>query len=192
MRDDATNNFLSQQVANPFAGLLPGTNINGANVARSQLLRPYPQFTSIQALETIGTSDYTSFQSRLERRMVNGFTVQVAYTWSKTMAETGYLNNFDQELERVIGPFDRTHVFVASGIVEMPFGRGRHWGNDWSGVRRGVSRRMAGLRPVQGAERRAARIRQLPLRQRVGPSTPSRCRVGPTRTSGSTSTRSTG
>ena len=70
--------------------------------------------------------------------MVNGFTVQVAYTWSKTMAETGYLNNFDQELERVIGPFDRTHVFVASGIVEMPFGRGRHWGNDWSGVREAV------------------------------------------------------
>ncbi len=72
MRDDATNNFLSQQVANPFAGLLPGTNINGANVARSQLLRPYPQFTSITALETIGESDYTSFQGRIERRMVNG------------------------------------------------------------------------------------------------------------------------
>jgi hypothetical protein len=134
VRDDATNNYLSQQVPNPFAGLLPGTNINGANVARSQLLRPYPQFTSIQALETIGTSDYTSFQGRIERRMVNGVTVQVAYTWSKTMVETGYLNNFDQELERVIGPFDRTHVFVASGIVELPFGRGRHWGTRWSGV----------------------------------------------------------
>ena len=33
VRDDATNNCLSQQVPNPFAGLLPGTNINGANVA---------------------------------------------------------------------------------------------------------------------------------------------------------------
>ncbi len=137
MRDDATNNYLSQQVANPFAGLLPGTNINGANVARSQLLRPYPQFTGITALETNGTSDYTSFQSRLERRMVNGFTVQVAYTWSKTMTETGYLNAFDQEPERVIGPFDRTHVFVASGIYELPFGRGRHWGNTWSGLTEG-------------------------------------------------------
>jgi hypothetical protein len=137
VRDDATNNFLSQAVANPFAGLLPGTNLNGATVARSQLLRPYPQFTgnpALQALETNGTSDYTSFQTRIERRMVNGFTLQVAYTWSKTMAETGYLNPFDQELERVIGPFDRTHVFVASGIVELPFGRGRHWGKEWSGV----------------------------------------------------------
>jgi hypothetical protein len=134
VRDDATNNFLTQQVANPFAGLLPGTSINGANVARTQLLRPYPQFTGITALETIGTSDYTSFQGRVERRMANGFTVQASYTWSKTMTETGYLNSFDEELERVIGPFDRTHVFVTSGIVEMPFGKARHWGRDWSGA----------------------------------------------------------
>jgi hypothetical protein len=66
--------------------------------------------------------------------MANGFTVQVAYSWSKTMAETGYLNSFDTELERVIGPFDRTHVFVTSGIVEFPFGRTRHWGRDWTGL----------------------------------------------------------
>ncbi len=134
VRDNATNNHLSQQVPNPFAGLLPGTNINGANVSRSQLLRPYPQFTGISAFETSGTSDYTSFQGRIERRMVNGFTVQVAYTWSKTMVETGYLNAFDTELERVTGPFDRPHVFVTSGIVELPFGRTRHWGRGWNGL----------------------------------------------------------
>jgi hypothetical protein len=140
VRDDATNNFLTQQVNNPFAGLLPGTSLNGSTVARSQLLRPYPQFVtlnnvSLTALETNGTSDYASFQGRIERRMANGFTVQVAYTWSKTMTETGYLNSFDTELERVIGPFDRTHVFVTSGIVELPFGRSRHWGNTWSGAK---------------------------------------------------------
>jgi hypothetical protein len=132
VRDNATNNYLSQQVPNPFAGLLPGTNLNGANVSRSQLLRPFPQFTNVSAIETIGTSDYTSFQGRIERRMANGFTVQVAYTWSKTMTETGFLNSFDTELERVVGPFDRTHVFVTSGIVELPFGRTRHWGRDWN------------------------------------------------------------
>lgn len=134
VRDDATNNFLTQQVPNPYAGLLPGTNINGANVARTQLLRPYTQFTSITASETIGTSDYASFQGRVERRMANGFTVQLAYTWSKTMIETGFLNSFDQALERVIGPFDRTHVLVTSGIVEVPFGRSRHWGRNSSGL----------------------------------------------------------
>jgi hypothetical protein len=54
------------------------------------------------------------------------------------MTETGYLNSFDTELERVVGPFDRTHVFVTSGIVEMPFGKTRHWGRDWSGITEGL------------------------------------------------------
>ena len=31
-RDTATINFLTQQVPNPMAGLLPGTGINGATV----------------------------------------------------------------------------------------------------------------------------------------------------------------
>ncbi len=131
-RDNATNNFLTQQVRNPLAGLLPGTGLNGATVSRSQLLRPYPHFTGISATETTGTSDYSSVQARLERRMANGVTVQVGYTWSKTMTEMEYLNAFDTALHRVVGPFDRTHMFVTSGIVELPFGRNRHWGSGWN------------------------------------------------------------
>jgi hypothetical protein len=34
----------------------------------------------------------------------------------------------------VIGQFDRTHVFVTSGIVELPFGRGRRYGQQWNGL----------------------------------------------------------
>ncbi len=135
VRDNTTNNYLTQQVPNPFGGLLPGTGLNGANVSRSQLLRPYPQFTSVQATETIGESDYRALQMRLERRMANGFTVQVAYSWSRTMIETGFLNDADVTLERVISNFDREHTFVSSGLVELPFGRQRRFGADWSGAR---------------------------------------------------------
>jgi hypothetical protein len=142
VRDDATNNRLTQQVPNPFAGLLLGTGLNGANVSRSQLLRPYPQFTSVQAIETIGTSDYHSLQARIERRMANGFTVQVAYAWSRSMLEagilttntSGFLNDFDENPERVISPFDRAHTFTSSGLIELPFGRGRRYGRNWSGA----------------------------------------------------------
>ena len=139
VRDDATNNRLTQTVANPFAGLLPGTGLNGATVARSQLLRPYPQFTvsganSVNATATIGKSDYHGLQARVERRMANGFTVQAGYAWSRTMIETGYLNDADPELERVISNFDREHTFVSSGLVELPFGHNRRFGRGWSGA----------------------------------------------------------
>lgn len=134
VRDDVTNNRLTQQVPNPFAGLLPGTGLNGTNVARSQLLRPYPQFTSIQAVETNGSSDFNALQARVERRMANGFTVQVAYSWQRTMTETGYLNQSDRQLERVVSQFDREHTFVSSGLAELPFGHNRRFGRSWSGV----------------------------------------------------------
>ena len=45
VRDDAVINALSATVANPFRGLLPNsTTLNGATVATSQLLAPYPQY----------------------------------------------------------------------------------------------------------------------------------------------------
>ncbi len=133
VRDDAANNRLSQQVPNPFVGLV-ATGLTGANVARSQLLRPFPQFTSVQATETNGQSDYRALQARVERRMANGFTVQMAYAWSRAMTESGYLNDSDAQLERVISPWDRAHTFVASGLVELPFGHNRRYGRTWGGA----------------------------------------------------------
>jgi hypothetical protein len=50
------------------------------------------------------------------------------------MTETGYLNDFDTELERVISQWDREHTFVSSGLVELPFGRNRRYGRTWGGV----------------------------------------------------------
>ncbi|HET7697118.1 MAG TPA: carboxypeptidase regulatory-like domain-containing protein [Vicinamibacterales bacterium] len=142
-RDNTTNNVLTQQVPNPFAGLLPGTGLNGANVARSQLLRPYPQFTSVQASENIGSSSYNALQLRIERRMAKGVTVQAGYSWSKSIMQagtasnpgtSGFLNEFDETPERVISPWDRAHTFSSSGLVELPVGRGRRWGRSWRGV----------------------------------------------------------
>jgi len=139
VRDDATNNRLTQAVPNPFVGLLPGTGLNGSTVSRSQLLRPFPQFSGgtgggVFATATIGASAYHALQARVERRMANGFTVQAAYAWSRAMVETGYLNDADPELERVISQFDREHTFVSSGLAELPFGHNRRYGNSWSGV----------------------------------------------------------
>jgi hypothetical protein len=69
VRDQATINALTANVANPFAGLLPGTTLNGSTVAASQLLEAYPQFTGVTLQnENIGSSYFQMFQTRLHKR----------------------------------------------------------------------------------------------------------------------------
>lgn len=124
VRDNANNNFLTAQVRNPFFPL-PGTNLAGNNVARSQLLRPYPHFISIQASEPIGYSWYHSLQFTAERRFQQGFTAQFNWTWSKFMEAMSFLNAGDPYLTEVISDLDRTHRLAFSGVWELPFGPGK-------------------------------------------------------------------
>src|SRR5437667_1135800 len=81
VRDQPAIDFLSTQAPNPFFPLLPKTSLSGANIARSQLLRPYPEFTSITGDLNDGYSRYHSLQTRIEKRMTQGFTVNLAWTW---------------------------------------------------------------------------------------------------------------
>jgi hypothetical protein len=102
----------------------------GTTVARSQLLRPYPQFTSLTASDNGGYSWYHSLQVRVEKRLAHGFTLDAAYTWSKLMEAVAKLNDTDPFPSRVISSLDRTQIFAISGIYQLPFGKGRRWFHD--------------------------------------------------------------
>jgi hypothetical protein len=130
VRDDATINFLSANVRNPFQNLIPGQSLNGSTVARSQLLRPFPEFTGITTNRFDGKAIYHAGQFRVERRFVHGFTFLTSYTWSKVIEEVSFLNESDTEYERRIGSDDIPHRLVISSIWEVPFGKGRKWGGD--------------------------------------------------------------
>ncbi len=125
VRDQTTINYLAATVANPFRGL---DSVSGANITRTQLLRPYPQFGNVNQLQPIGYSWYHSLQSRLERRFAQGFTIQLSHTWSKSMQATEFLNTGDPRPSEVVSDLNRTHAWRSSGIYELPFGRGRHYG----------------------------------------------------------------
>ncbi|MEK7406186.1 MAG: hypothetical protein AAB225_13860 [Acidobacteriota bacterium] len=127
VRDQATIDLLSAQVPNPFYPLLPKTSLSGSTVSRSQLLRPYPQFSGVASDTNEGYSRYHSLQTRFEKRMSAGYTVNVAWTWSKFLEATGFLNDTDPVAERVISDQDRTHRVVISGLWELPFGKGRRF-----------------------------------------------------------------
>ncbi len=123
-RDQKTIDYLTSQVPNPFYPL-PGTNLAGTTVARSQLLRPYPHFTSINGSEPLGASWYHSLQMVFERRFRQGYTFQFNYTFSKMIEANDFLNGGDAMPKRVISDLDRTHRWALSGIYELPFGPGK-------------------------------------------------------------------
>lgn len=139
VRDNARINQLTALVRNPFAGLAPGTNLNTANVAVQQLLRPFPHYTGITVNQQLGASWYNSLQARLEKRFSGGLQFQLDYTWSKNIEAVNYLNAGDAELERVISDIDRPHRISLSAVYELPFGKGKRWLSAGNRVARGLA-----------------------------------------------------
>jgi hypothetical protein len=125
VRDQQTINYLTQNVTNPFQGLLPGTTLNGTTIPRSQLLLPFPQFSGISMPDSQGYTWYHALQVRFERRFGRGFTVQGAYSFSKLMEATSYLNPMDPLPYPNISQYDFPHMFSFSGMWELPIGRGK-------------------------------------------------------------------
>jgi hypothetical protein len=127
VRDDVTNNYLSANLPNPFAGLIPGTTRNGATIGRASLLQTFPQFTSVQATTNQGYSTYHSLAVSADKRFSKGFTVQAGYTFSKFMEATSYLNAAEPLPNYVISDQDIPYRFNMTFIYELPFGRGRQF-----------------------------------------------------------------
>lgn len=121
VRDQATIDFLTANVINPFRGLAPGTSLDGDTIQRQQLLRPFPQFGNIRTRRNNGSSTYHSGQLRIEKRFSRGYTLLAGYTWSKLLERVSFLNPTDTQFEKRISASDAPHRFVISGIWQIPF-----------------------------------------------------------------------
>jgi Carboxypeptidase regulatory-like domain/TonB dependent receptor len=111
---------------NPFAGLLPGTSINGSTVAVSQLLMTYPQFTGITEQNvTEGGSVYHNGSIRIEKRSSHGVSITANYSFSKLIEAMQYLNPGDAKLARIVSPYDHKQHFAMGATYEFPIGTGK-------------------------------------------------------------------
>jgi hypothetical protein len=126
-RDQTVINYLSAQMPNPFYGIrdFTGTGLGGQNISRGSLLKPYPQFAGIASNQSAGYSWFHSLQVSAEKRMTAGVSFQAAWTYSKYMDATAYLNDTDLRPEEVISASDYPHRLVVSGLWELPVGKGR-------------------------------------------------------------------
>jgi hypothetical protein len=97
-----------------------------------QARRQYPQWGVIKYLIWGGDSTYHSFQSKVEKRFSDGFSLLGSYTFSKCLDGPGSEEGGSPaaHLDRLYkGPcsFDVPHNFVTSYIWELPFGNGRKY-----------------------------------------------------------------
>jgi Carboxypeptidase regulatory-like domain/TonB dependent receptor len=108
--------------------------------------RPFPAVDgSIDTLRSNTISNYNALQTHLEKRFSHGLQFEVSYTYSHALddassASLGSLNNGDFRDQRFPGldygnsDFDvRQHVVIAYAY-QLPFGKGKAWGGNASGL----------------------------------------------------------
>jgi hypothetical protein len=94
----------------------------------------YPNFGSINQLNSVGTSNYNALQSTLRLRAWHGLTTQIAYTWAHALDEiTAYrgaipYDSTNLKAEYGNGDFDTRHNFSATLIWDIP---GSEHGPKW-------------------------------------------------------------
>lgn len=134
------NTVLGANVANPFFGIItdPNSILSRATVSRTQLLRPFPQYTSLaysRPLANMGDARYDALQMKIQKRFTRGLSLLAHYTWSKSMDiggtgngiaftdPTPIQNIYNIRDEWSLSTADVPHRFVVNGVYELPFGR---------------------------------------------------------------------
>ncbi|MDX1981684.1 MAG: hypothetical protein SFV51_15555, partial [Bryobacteraceae bacterium] len=134
----AEGNGLRTQTANPFRGQISVGPLAQATVARAQLLRPFPHFTSVTSQnEHWASSTYHALESRLEKRLTNNFSFLASYTYSKLLdygiggfagedlSGQTFQNWNNMSAEWASSTADMTHRFILNAVYEVPFARNR-------------------------------------------------------------------
>jgi Carboxypeptidase regulatory-like domain len=114
---------------------------------KPQTLRPFPQFSNVQNLyPDDGQSGYNAGNAQIQKRYSRGFQYQINYTWSKFIdnspsrfelagfsSSTTFTSYYDQKARWGLSGNDVRHRLIASGLYELPFGRGRllHSSSNW-------------------------------------------------------------
>jgi Carboxypeptidase regulatory-like domain len=102
---------------------------------------------TVSGTQSNGTMSYNSLQAVLQKTMKHGLQYQVSYTFSKCMSNnTGYYgtwsnqrasstaspywqNIYDPKAEWAPCYYDSTHTLTSYAIYDLPFGKGRTYGN---------------------------------------------------------------
>jgi hypothetical protein len=131
---------LLQSVPNPFFVNGQALALAAPTTTVGQLLRPYPQYTSVElAGQGSFASTYHSLQVTARRRFAGAGSLLVAYTNSKLISNTDTLtswletsvgslqDNNNLQDERSLSSQDVPQRLVISYVLDLPFGQGKKY-----------------------------------------------------------------
>lgn len=93
---------------------------------------PFPKYGELEYQRSLGNGSYNSLQLSATRRFSRGLSLNIGYTWSRSIDDTpeeletnsgGAQNSYDQSAWRGSSDFDFPQRFVASYVYELPFGK---------------------------------------------------------------------
>jgi hypothetical protein len=107
----------------------------GTGNAGQQLVKKFGRTAATTFIGNLPTNKYDSLQTRVQRRFAGGYQLQLSYTWSHAL---GYTQENSVSSPRVSHPLywsknygslpqDIRHNLSVNGVVELPFGKGKHW-----------------------------------------------------------------
>lgn len=138
---------LTTNVANPYAGKVPGS-LGAATISKKQSLLPFPYYGAITVTSPRdGNFHGDSMILSAQRHANHGLTLIASYTLSKLL-DNGIQNPLDgyigisgapgdvtpqdpnnRQAEYSLDPTDIKHRFVGSALYDLPFGHGQRFFN---------------------------------------------------------------
>ena len=128
-----------------FANSARQASPNGTPSATIDAMRFMPWVSAgLNYTTNVATSEYNALQSKFQRRLTNGLSTLVSYTWGKSIdTSSGYFNvengpggsatiqNYhDPSTARGVSSYDITHFFSWATVYDLPFGKGKKWLNE--------------------------------------------------------------
>ena len=151
----ALSNALSVRVNNPFLGTMPSftnpatgtvvpntTGLNtGKTVTVSTLVSGYPEYAYvIESLIPGQTINFNAFLFQLSKQMSKGLEFTFNYQWSRQLGDVYQLNGGGPLWYGATSSDFPQHASVTA-IYQLPFGRGRMFGNN---ISRGLDEAIGG------------------------------------------------
>ncbi len=103
-----------------------------------QSRRLMPAYGDLDGGSNLYNSMYNSLRVNLIKRFSKGLQLNGNYTWGRSMtnssslAEAAVQNPYNLKQEWSRASIDIRHIFQLAYVYELPFGKGKHWGNNWN------------------------------------------------------------